>query len=63
MKKLLSIAIVGMALLTSSNSVFAANAVSEMATTKGGQDIAQCAQEMDRGVSECAKLPECADGM
>jgi hypothetical protein len=59
MKKLLSITIVGMALLASSNSVFAANAVSTMATTKGGQDIAQCAKTMDKGISECAKLPEC----
>lgn len=59
MKKLLSITIVGMALLASSNSVFAANAVSEMATTKGGQHVAECAQKMDRGISECASLPEC----
>jgi hypothetical protein len=59
MKKLLSITIVGMALLASSNSVFAANAVSKMATTKGGQHVAECAKTMNKGISECAKLPEC----
>jgi hypothetical protein len=63
MKKLLSIAAVGVMLLASSNSAFAENAVSKMANTKGGKSVAQCAKEMDKGVSECAKLPECQDGM
>jgi len=63
MKKLLSITLVGMALLASSNSVFAATHVSEMANTKGGQHVVQCAKKMDKGVSECVKLPQCQDGM
>lgn len=64
MKKLLSIAAVGVMLLASSNSAFAENAVSKMANTEeGGKSVAQCAKEMDKGVSECAKLPECQDGM
>jgi len=59
MKKFASIMVVGMILLSSSNSVFAANNISRMATTKGGQHVAQCAQEMDKGVSECVQMPEC----
>jgi hypothetical protein len=30
-----------------------------MATTKGGKHVAECAQKMDKGISECAKLEEC----
>lgn len=63
MKKILSLAVVAIALFVSSNSVFAANHVSEMATTKGGQHVAECAQKMDKGVSECVKAVECAEGM
>ena len=63
MKKLLSIIAVGVMFLASSNSVFAATHVSEMANTKGGQHVAQCAKEMDKGVSECVKLSQCQDGM
>jgi len=63
MKKILSLAVVGLALLASSNSVFAANHVSQMATTKGGQHVAECAQKMDKGVSECVKAVECEKGM
>lgn len=63
MKKILSLAVVGFALFASTNSVFAANHVSEMATTKGGQHVAECAQMMDKGVSECAKAVECEEGM
>jgi len=59
MKKVTSIMVVGMILLSSSNSVFAANNISKMATTKGGQHVAQCAQQMDKGVSECVQMPEC----
>ena len=39
MKKLLSIAVVGVMFLASSNSAFAANHVSEMAKAKGGQHV------------------------
>lgn len=63
MKKLLSIAVVGVMFLASSNSAFAANHVSEMAKAKGGQHVAECAKRMDKGVSECLKLSECQDGM
>ena len=59
MKKLLTIALTGVMLLSFSGFAFAANAVSEMATTKGGKHVAECAQSMDKGVSECAKAPEC----
>ncbi|KJS88766.1 MAG: hypothetical protein JM58_00365 [Peptococcaceae bacterium BICA1-8] len=59
MKKLLTSALTGVMLLSFSGFAFAANAVSEMATIKGGQHVAECAQSMDKGVSECAKAPEC----
>lgn len=59
MKKLLSVAILGVVLFASSNSVLAANNVSRMAVNMGGQSVAECAQSMDRGVSQCAKAPEC----
>ncbi|MFZ5946244.1 MAG: hypothetical protein ACOYVD_19310 [Bacillota bacterium] len=59
MKKLFSVALVGIFLLSFSGSAFAANAVSQMAVTKGGRHVAQCAQSMDKGISECAKMPEC----
>ena len=58
MKKLVSIVILGLVLMTSATSVFAANNVSRMATTKGGQHVAECAQQMG-GVSECVQSPEC----
>jgi len=59
MKRFASFMVVGMILLSSSNSVFAANNISKMATTKGGQHVAQCAQQMDKGVSECIQMSEC----
>lgn len=60
MKKLLSVAVCTFVLLASSSFVFAGNLVSEMAVTKGGQHVAECAQKMDRGVSACARHTECA---
>jgi len=63
MKKLLSITLVSMAILASSNSAFAANSISEMANTKGGQHIAECAKKMDKGISECLEMLECKTGM
>ena len=63
MKKILSISALVITLLTSSTQVFAASHVAEMATTKGGTHIAECAQKMDRGISECAKHVDCAEGM
>jgi len=59
MKKFLSLALFSVVLLISSNSVFAANNVSQMATTKGGQHVAECAQKMDQGVSQCVQMSEC----
>ncbi|KJS22093.1 MAG: hypothetical protein VR72_07425 [Clostridiaceae bacterium BRH_c20a] len=59
MKKLFTIALTGVMLLSFTGFAFAANAVSDMATTKGGQHVAKCAQSMDKGISECAKAPEC----
>ena len=59
MKKLVYVAVIALALLGTTPQVFAANNVSQMAVVKGGQAVAQCAQTMEKGVSECAKLPEC----
>ena len=59
MKKLVSIALLGVIFMASSNSVLAANSISNMATTKGGQHVAECAQKMDKGVSQCVQAPEC----
>ena len=63
MKKILSVSALVLTLLSASTQVFAANHVSEMATTKGGRHVAECAQKMDKGVSDCAKLVDCAKGM
>jgi hypothetical protein len=60
MKKLLAIAILSVTLLSSSSTAFAANNVSQMAVNKGGQSVAQCAQMMDRGVSQCVKASSCS---
>lgn len=51
--------LLGIMVFASSNSVFAANNVSRMATTKGGQHVAECAQKMDRGISDCVQMIEC----
>jgi hypothetical protein len=59
MKKFLLASLTGCLFLAFSGSALAANAVSQMATTEGGKHVAQCAQEMDKGVSECAKMAEC----
>ena len=63
MKKLFSASALVLVLLASSTQVFATNHVARMATTKGGRHVAECAQKMDKGVSECAKLIECAKEM
>jgi hypothetical protein len=59
MKKFLAIALIGAAVLSSSTTALAANNVSRMATTKGGQKVAECARNMDKGVSECVKMTDC----
>jgi len=59
MKKMIYVAVFLIAALVSAPQVFAANNVSEMAVTKGGQAVAQCAQTMEKGVSECARMSEC----
>jgi hypothetical protein len=59
MKKLVFVAVIALALLGTTPQVFAANNVSQMAVNRGGQTVAQCAQNMEKGVSECAKLSEC----
>lgn len=63
MKKILSISALLITLLSVSTQVFAASQVAEMATTKGGRHVAECAQKMDKGVSECANLVDCAKEM
>lgn len=59
MKKLLIVFTTTALTLTFASFAFAGNAVSEMATTKGGQHVAECAQNMDKGVSECAQMTVC----
>lgn len=59
MKKMISLVLAVTFLMASSVTVFADNAVSKMAVEKGGKQVAACAQTMDKGISECAKLLEC----
>lgn len=59
MKKIITFAIAMVIMSASSMLVFADNAVSNMATEKGGRQVAACAQMMDKGVSECAKMDTC----
>ncbi len=59
MKKVIAIVIALGIMSASSVMVFADNAVSNMATTKGGRHVAECAQMMGRGISECAKMDVC----
>jgi hypothetical protein len=59
MKKILSTFALVVTLLSLSTQVFASSHVAEMATTKGGKHVAECAQKIDKGISECAKLVEC----
>ncbi len=61
MRKLLTIVTTLLFLLTFTSTAFAANAVSQMATTKGGQHVAQCAQTMEKGVSDCAQMTVCVN--
>ncbi|QGU95959.1 hypothetical protein GOM49_13450 [Clostridium bovifaecis] len=61
MKKLLVLSITAITLITTSNQVFAASHVSEMTATKGGRHVAECAQKMNKGISECAKTIECQE--
>jgi hypothetical protein len=59
MKKVLSMSILSLIIMASSGSAFAGNNVSNMATLKGGQAVAQCAQAMELGNSQCLQMPEC----
>ena len=59
MTKVLSMSILSLIIMASANSAVAANNVSNMATTKGGQAVAQCAQAMELGISQCLQMPEC----
>ncbi|GAB6153564.1 hypothetical protein JCM17380_23140 [Desulfosporosinus burensis] len=59
MKKIFTIITTGFMIMAFSNAAFASTAVSQMATNKGGQAVAQCAQTMDKGVSQCAQIPIC----
>jgi hypothetical protein len=59
MKKLIALSLAGIIMIISSISVFADNAVSVMATEKGGKSVAACAKDMSKGVSECAQMAEC----
>jgi hypothetical protein len=61
MKKLFAITILGLTLLSSSGTAFAANNVSQMAVNNGGRSVAECAQMMDKGVSQCVNSTGCAN--
>lgn len=63
MKKLLILTSIGLMLFGSTNFAFAGTHVSEMAITKGGQQVAECAQSMDLGISKCLDLSECNNEM
>jgi hypothetical protein len=60
MKKLLAIAVLGVTLLSASSTAYAANNVSQMAVNKGGRSVAECAQMMERGVSQCVNASTCS---
>lgn len=60
MKRLTLTLVTGLFLLAFTGNVMAANNVSQMATEKGGQAVAECAQSMDLGISECVTMPACA---
>jgi len=59
LKKIMSLSVLSLLILLSSSTTFAANNVSRMATTKGGLHVAQFAQQMDLGISECLQMLEC----
>jgi hypothetical protein len=59
MKKLITIAALTIAILSSSKTAFAANPVSEMAVNKGGRAVAECAKMMEQGVSSCVTGSGC----
>ncbi|MDF2676138.1 MAG: hypothetical protein K0Q97_431 [Bacillota bacterium] len=60
MKKILFLFIAAAVILGPTQNAYAANMVSNMAVTKGGQSVAECAKDMDKGISECVKAVECA---
>jgi hypothetical protein len=60
MKKLIAITILGITLISSSSTAFAANHVSQMAVNKGGRSVAECAQMMEKGVSGCVTDSGCS---
>lgn len=59
MKRITITLATGLFLLAFAGNVMASNAVSQMAVESGGQSVADCAQNMDLGVSECAQLLIC----
>lgn len=59
MKTIAKLVLTAAMVLSFSATAFASTAVSNMATSMGGQHVADCAQMMDKGVSECAQMPAC----
>ena len=59
MKKTIAAGMLSLLIIASGSQSFATNAVSNMAVEKGGRAVAECAQTMARGVSECARHTEC----
>ncbi len=50
MKKILFLFIAAAVILGPNQKAYAANMVSDMAVTKGGQSVAECAKAMDKGI-------------
>ncbi|MBS4021196.1 MAG: hypothetical protein KGZ79_02065 [Dethiobacter sp.] len=48
-------------LMAFGGSAFAASMVSNMATQKGGTQVARCVQKMERGVSTCATATQACE--
>ena len=60
MKRFFTVCAAAAMVMAASSVAFAGNNVSQMAVEKGGQHIAECARMMDKGISECARMAECA---
>ncbi|NDL67261.1 hypothetical protein [Anaerotalea alkaliphila] len=60
MKKFAAMALATLIIAGTAPQVQAANNISNMAVLKGGQHVAECARTMDRGLSGCLGMAECA---
>lgn len=60
-KKIFTIITTGFMIMAFSSTAFASTEVSQMAIKNGGQAVAQCAQTMEKGVSQCAQISICKE--